>query len=148
MIDSVSSRAWPQVGGGWRQVAGLRLRTVAVRDLRESQIAPEPCKSATCRLRPRSRPYLDQYERSLRPFAARFSPPRTSRELPINHLGRLELEERLAVLDRLGVLDQDAADDPGLVGLELVEELHRLEDAERLAHLDPVALLDELRLGR
>src|SRR5436309_11388182 len=86
MIDSESSRAWPQVGGGWRQVAGLRLRTVAVRDLRESQIAPEPCKSPTCRLRPRSRPEVRHSERSLRPCAARFSPPRTSRGFGINHL--------------------------------------------------------------
>src|SRR5437763_8330518 len=86
MIDSVSSRAWPQVGGGWRQVAGLRLRTVAVRDLRESQIAPEPCKSATCRLRPRSRPEVHHSERSLRPCAARFSPPRTPWGFGINHL--------------------------------------------------------------
>src|SRR6185312_15665730 len=45
---------------------------------------------------------------------------------------RLELEERLPVLDRLRVLHQDAADDPGVVGLVLVEQLHRLEDAERL----------------
>src|SRR5437660_7769166 len=59
---------------------------------------------------------------------------------------RLELEERLPVLDRLGVLHQDAADDPGVVGLVLVEQLHRLEDAERLADLDPVALGDERRL--
>src|SRR5205085_11429356 len=74
------------VGGGWRQVAGLRLRTVAVCDLRESQIAPEPRKSATCRLRPRSRPEVHHSERSLRPCPARFSPPRTSRGFGINHL--------------------------------------------------------------
>src|SRR5436309_8786737 len=96
MIDSESSRAWPQVGGGWRQVAGLRLRTVAVRDLRESQIAPEPCKSATCRLRPRSRPYMDQYELPLvlsllgsRPSGARLvsRPPMTGSSRAGLHLG-------------------------------------------------------------
>ena len=46
---------------------------------------------------------------------------------------------------RLCVLGQDLADGPGVLRLQLVEELHRLEDAERLADLDPVALLHERR---
>src|SRR4249919_1165558 len=55
-------------------------------------------------------------------------------------------EQRLPELDRLPVLDQDRLDDAGLVGLDLVHELHRLDDAERVAFLDRVADLDE-RLG-
>src|SRR6478735_3648801 len=58
---------------------------------------------------------------------------------------RLELEQELAVLDRLGVLRDDPADDPFLIGLDLVHQLHRLEDAERLADRDRIALLDERR---
>src|SRR5436190_17522648 len=54
---------------------------------------------------------------------------------------RLEFEQRLAVLHRLGVRHEDPADHAGVLGLELVEELHRLEDAQRLADLDPVALV-------
>ena len=58
---------------------------------------------------------------------------------------RLELEQQLPVLDRLGVLGVDPADDPLLLGLDLVHQLHRLEDAERLPDADRVALLDERR---
>src|SRR3990172_9254883 len=58
----------------------------------------------------------------------------------------LEHDERLAVLDRLAVVDQDRLDHPILVGLDLVHELHRLDDADRLPRLDGVADLDE-RLG-
>src|SRR5256885_12983214 len=60
----------------------------------------------------------------------------------------LQVEEKLAELDRLGVLDVDRADDALDVGLHLVHELHRLEDAERLARRDRVALLDERRRPR
>ena len=56
---------------------------------------------------------------------------------------RLELEEELAVLDRLGVADVDRADDRLDLRLHLVHQLHRLEDAERLPGRDRVALLDE-----
>ena len=45
---------------------------------------------------------------------------------------RLELEQQLPVLDRLGVLDVDRPDDSLDLGLDLVHQLHRLEDAERL----------------
>ncbi len=48
-------------------------------------------------------------------------------------VGRLELEEQLAELDRLAALDVDRLDPALLLGLELVEELHRLEQAQRLA---------------
>src|SRR5580765_8946128 len=58
---------------------------------------------------------------------------------------RLELEQELAVLDRLGVLRDDPADDPLLLGLDLVHQLHRLQNAERLADRNGVTLLDERR---
>src|SRR5262249_53744132 len=64
---------------------------------------------------------------------------------------RFELEEELAELDRLRVLDQDRADDAVDVGLHLVHQLHRLENAQRLAGADGLALLHERRragLGR
>ena len=56
---------------------------------------------------------------------------------------RLDLEQELAVLDRLGVLDVDRADDACGLGLQLVEELHRLEDAQHLSGNDGVADVDE-----
>src|SRR4051794_32127478 len=58
-------------------------------------------------------------------------------------LDRLEFEQELAVLDRLGVLDVNRAHDALRLGLELVHELHRLEDAERLTGRDGVADLHE-----
>src|ERR1051326_557981 len=58
-------------------------------------------------------------------------------------LGRLELEQRLTVLHRLGVVDQHSADHARVLGLELVEQLHRLQDAQRLTDLHAVALLHE-----
>src|SRR3954447_21638819 len=57
----------------------------------------------------------------------------------------LELEEQLAELDWLCVLDVDRAHDPVDVRLHLVHELHRLEDAEGLARPDRLALLHEWR---
>src|SRR4029450_8113636 len=66
-------------------------------------------------------------------------------------VGELELEEQLAVLDRLRVLGVNRDDGPRLVDLHLVHELHRLEDAERLAGDDNVADGHErarARLGR
>src|SRR5215210_9029117 len=57
----------------------------------------------------------------------------------------LEVEERLAELDRLSVLDVDLPDHALDLGFHLVHQLHRLEDAERLAGCDRVALLDERR---
>src|SRR5688572_10150729 len=60
-----------------------------------------------------------------------------------------EDEERLAVLHRLGVLDQHGLDHAVLVGLDLVQELHRLDDAQRIARLHRLADLDEgLGTGR
>src|SRR6185312_3464464 len=60
----------------------------------------------------------------------------------------LELEQQLAVLDRLAVLGVDPRDEALLLGLDLVHQLHRLEDAEGLAGADGVALLDERRRAR
>ena len=62
--------------------------------------------------------------------------------------GGLEVEERLAELDGLAVLDVDLADDALDLRLDLVHQLHRLEDAERLAGRHGVALLDEGRRAR
>src|SRR6185437_3333445 len=61
---------------------------------------------------------------------------------------RVELEEQLAVLDRLSVLGVDPPNDPLLLGLDLVHQLHRLEDADGLAGADRVAFLDERRRPR
>src|SRR5262245_10069068 len=60
----------------------------------------------------------------------------------------LELEEELAVLDGLGVLDVDGTHHARALGLQLVEELHRLEDAEHLTRDDRVADVDEGRGSR
>src|SRR5690242_2145399 len=54
---------------------------------------------------------------------------------PRPRLGRLEAEERLAVLDRAAVLDEHLHQPAGLLGLDLVHQLHRLDDAEHLALL-------------
>src|SRR5262245_17546562 len=72
--------------------------------------------------------------------------PRLAMRIFSNTRCLLDDEERLAVLDRLPVLDQDRLDDAVLVGLDLVHQLHRLDDANGLARLDGVADLDE-RLG-
>src|SRR5918995_133529 len=62
---------------------------------------------------------------------------------------RLDLEQHLAELHGLAVLDVDPADDAVEVGLDLVHQLHRLEDAERLAGKDRRSLLHERwRSGR
>src|SRR5689334_4767515 len=61
-------------------------------------------------------------------------------------LDQFQLEQRLAVLDRLGVTDQHRADHAGVLGLELVEQLHGLKNAQHLVDGDGVALADE-RLG-
>src|SRR5262245_29461955 len=42
-------------------------------------------------------------------------------------------EQRLAILHRLAVLDQDRLDRAGDVAFDLVQQLHRLDDAEGLA---------------
>src|SRR4029450_9879151 len=75
---------------------------------------------------------------------------------PVEHLKRvqgprehrLEVEERLAELDGLPILDVDRADNALDLGLDLVHQLPRLEDAERLAGCDYVADLDERRRTR
>src|SRR6476469_4148802 len=45
----------------------------------------------------------------------------------------LDDEERLAVFHSLAVLAQDLRHRAGLVGLDLVEDLHRLDDADGVA---------------
>src|SRR4051794_38096724 len=72
------------------------------------------------------------------------SPRFATRTRPnISRLRRVELEQGLTELHELRVLHQDAAHPAGVLGLELVEQLHRLEHAQRLADLDGVALLHE-----
>src|SRR5262245_54033772 len=44
-------------------------------------------------------------------------------------------EQRLAVFDRLTVLDQDRLHRSGRIGVDLVHQLHRLDDADHLALL-------------
>src|SRR5512140_1398542 len=64
-------------------------------------------------------------------------------------LRRLEAEEGLAVFDRAAVLDEHLHQPAGLLGLDLVHQLHRLDDAEHLALLHHRAHVDEGRvLGR
>src|SRR5688572_16211669 len=60
----------------------------------------------------------------------------------------LELEQKLAVLDRLRILGVDRSHDSCSLGLELVEELHRLENAEHLTGNDRVSHVDERRRPR
>src|SRR6185503_7997059 len=45
---------------------------------------------------------------------------------------RIDLEQHLAVLHRLGVLRQDLTNHAGVLGLDLVHDLHRLDDADDL----------------
>src|SRR5262245_8591011 len=55
---------------------------------------------------------------------------------------RSDLEQRLAVLDRRAVLDEDGHDRARDVGLDLVHQLHRLDDAQHLALVDLVVHRD------
>src|SRR5262245_21646582 len=60
-----------------------------------------------------------------------------------------DYDERLAVFDRLGVLEQDRGDRSRARGGDLVHRLHRLDDEQRLALADLLADRDErLGLGR
>src|ERR1700745_1388190 len=60
----------------------------------------------------------------------------------------LDDHERLTELDRLGIVDQDLDDPPGLGRGDRVHGLHRLDDEQGLAGLDGVAELDErIRAG-
>src|SRR5688572_33047579 len=52
-------------------------------------------------------------------------------------------EQRLAILDRLAVLDQDGLHDTGDVGLDFIHQLHRLDDADRVALLYGLPDFDE-----
>ena len=55
-------------------------------------------------------------------------------------------DERLAVFDRLGILEQDRRHGAGTRGGDLVHRLHRFDDEQRLAFAHCLADLDE-RLG-
>src|SRR5207247_11199971 len=58
------------------------------------------------------------------------------------HAGRsvrgIDQEQRLAVLDRVSVLDEDLHDPTARFRLDLVHQLHRFDDAEDLAFLGDV----------
>src|SRR6185436_13246061 len=56
-----------------------------------------------------------------------------------------DLEQRLTVLDRGSVLDEDCDDRAGDLGLDLVHQLHRLHDAQHLAFLDLLVHRDVVR---
>src|SRR6188472_1762006 len=56
----------------------------------------------------------------------------------LRNILRCDLEEGLPVLHRRAVLDEDAHDRAGNVGLDLVHQLHRLDDAEHRALVDAV----------
>src|SRR5436190_2905052 len=58
----------------------------------------------------------------------------------------IDPEKHLSVLDRLRVLREHFLHDAGVLGLDLVHDLHRFDDAERLRLLDAVADGD-VRLG-
>src|SRR3954464_15930419 len=65
-----------------------------------------------------------------------------------SNIALLDHEQRLAVLDRLPVLHEDGLDGAGVVGFDLVQQLHRLDDAERLPLGDGLAALRERRGAR
>src|SRR4051812_20933541 len=71
--------------------------------------------------------------------------PRLAIRIFLNIRGPASLddEQRLAVFDRLAVLAQDLGHRAGLVGLDLVQDLHGFDDADRVAFLHLTADLDE-----
>jgi hypothetical protein len=78
---------------------------------------------------------------------ARSPPRRTTRGADLVAASSvLDAEERLAELDRLGVLGVDLLHHARDVGLDLVHQLHGLDDAHHLALLHAVADAD-VRLG-
>src|SRR5437868_14929863 len=76
------------------------------------------------------------------------SPRLAMRILENMRLGRgIHEEQRLAVLHRGAVLDQDPRDEPGDIAGDLVEHYHRLEDAVGLVEVDSVLFVyDEIVL--
>ena len=50
--------------------------------------------------------------------------------------GLLNMEQGLTVLNRLSVVTQNAGNGAGLVGLDLIEDLHGLNDADGFAFFD------------
>src|SRR3712207_7159539 len=65
-----------------------------------------------------------------RPPRSTLFPYTTLFRSPEHRLALLDLEERLAVLDRVAVLGEHRDDGAVDLGLDLVHELHRLDDAE------------------
>src|SRR3954454_18249521 len=63
--------------------------------------------------------------------------PRFATRTFLNMLDR-DLEQRLAVLDRRAILDEDSGDRAGDIGFDLVHELHRLDDAQHRTLVDLV----------
>src|SRR5215210_3709058 len=57
----------------------------------------------------------------------------------------LEVHDRLLELDPVAVGAEDLRDLSGLVGLDLVHQLHRFDDRDCLTLVDDVTLLDERR---
>jgi hypothetical protein len=57
--------------------------------------------------------------------------------------GLFDDQQRLVVFNRLAVLDQDAGNGAGVIGLDLVEHFHRFDDANRVADVDLLADFDE-----
>src|SRR3990167_30791 len=52
-------------------------------------------------------------------------------------------KQRLAKLYRLAVFNQNRLDDPGLIRVDFVEQLHRLDDAQRVAAVHILADVHE-----
>src|SRR6059058_3257763 len=70
--------------------------------------------------------------------------PRLAMRMRLNtRSAYFDLEERLAVLDCLPVLDEDLHDRALDLGLDLVHQLHRFDDADHLALLDARADVNE-----
>src|SRR5574338_787793 len=69
--------------------------------------------------------------------------PRLAMRIFSNMTGSADDEQRLAVFDRLAVLDHDGLDHAADVGLDLVHQLHRFDDAQALARGDALTELDE-----
>src|SRR6185436_13406649 len=70
--------------------------------------------------------------------------PRLATRIFLNMGLRLDLEECVAVLDRLAVVDEHRNHSAVDLGLDLVHQLHRFDDADRLPASHLLADLDEL----
>src|SRR5262245_41699350 len=86
--------------------------------------------------------------RQARWMRSAISPRFAIRTLSNTGAGLFDDHQRLAVLHRLGVLDQDARHRAGLGRLDRIEGLHRLDDQQSLARRHLVADRDEVGLAR